>query len=158
MQSSWCRRTYYWWHLSCSDNPTLLDIKYESKRDKKGAVIVLEKPFLSASVQILFQTIFDKTFATKIFLNTMPDTMIQWSSNIAIKSICCFTFTRSCAALRAADLDWIVGPEYSLGGYIFGDSQLLRRRSLWWFKVDWGNSWRRTPSCRTTAFQLFFVF
>ena len=26
--------------------------------------------------------------------------------------------TRSCAALRAADLDWIVGPEYSLGGYI----------------------------------------
>ena len=32
--------------------------------------------------------------------------------------------TRSCAALRAADLDWIVGPEYSLGGYIFGDSQL----------------------------------
>ena len=30
--------------------------------------------------------------------------------------------TRSCAALRAADLDWIVGPEYSLGGYIFGDA------------------------------------
>ena len=27
-----------------------------------------------------------------------------------------FTETRSCAALRAADLDWIVGPEYSLGG------------------------------------------
>ena len=24
-------------------------------------------------------------------------------------------YTRSCAALRAADLDWIVGPEYSLG-------------------------------------------
>ena len=24
--------------------------------------------------------------------------------------------TRSCAALRAADLDWIVGPECSLGG------------------------------------------
>ena len=38
--------------------------------------------------------------------------------------------TRSCAALRAADLDWIVEPEYSLGGYIFGDFQLLRRRSL----------------------------
>ena len=29
-----------------------------------------------------------------------------------------FKKTRSCAALRAADLDWIVGPEYSLGGYI----------------------------------------
>ena len=27
-----------------------------------------------------------------------------------------FRRTRSCAALRAADLDWIVGPEYSLGG------------------------------------------
>ena len=27
-------------------------------------------------------------------------------------------FTRSCAALRAADLDWIVGSGYSLGGYI----------------------------------------
>ena len=26
-----------------------------------------------------------------------------------------FCFTRSCAALWAADLDWIVGPEYSLG-------------------------------------------
>ena len=42
-----------------------------------------------------------------------------------------FDDTRSCAALRAADLDWIVGPDYSLGGYFFGDSQLLRRRSLW---------------------------
>ena len=27
-----------------------------------------------------------------------------------------FYNTRSCAALRAADLDWIVRPEYSLGG------------------------------------------
>ena len=26
--------------------------------------------------------------------------------------------TRSYAALRAADLEWIVGPGYSLGGYI----------------------------------------
>ena len=30
-----------------------------------------------------------------------------------------FILTRSYAALRAADLDWIVGPGYSLGGYIF---------------------------------------
>ena len=29
-----------------------------------------------------------------------------------------FWNTRSYAALRAADLDWIVGPGYSLGGYI----------------------------------------
>ena len=27
-------------------------------------------------------------------------------------------YTRSYAALRAADLEWIVGPGYSLGGYI----------------------------------------
>ena len=29
-----------------------------------------------------------------------------------------FEQTRSYAALRAADLDWTVGPGYSLGGYI----------------------------------------
>ena len=29
-----------------------------------------------------------------------------------------FVHTRSYAALRAADLDWIVGPGYSFGGYI----------------------------------------
>ena len=29
-----------------------------------------------------------------------------------------FLKTRSCAALRAANLDWIIGPGYSLGGYI----------------------------------------
>ena len=33
--------------------------------------------------------------------------------------------TRSYAALRAAYLDWIVGPGYSLGGYILGYSQSL---------------------------------
>ena len=33
--------------------------------------------------------------------------------------------TRSYAALRAADLDWIVGPEYSSGGYILMCSQRL---------------------------------
>ena len=33
--------------------------------------------------------------------------------------------TRSYAALRAADLDWIVGPGYNLGWYILGCSQRL---------------------------------
>ena len=32
--------------------------------------------------------------------------------------MCGFNKTRSYAVLRAADLDWIVGPGYSLGGYI----------------------------------------
>ena len=36
-------------------------------------------------------------------------------------------FTRSCAALRAADLDWIVGPGYSLGRS--PDSQLSNSHS-----------------------------
>ena len=40
--------------------------------------------------------------------------------NTAFFAVISFNTTRSCAALRAADLDWIVGPEYSLGGYISG--------------------------------------
>ena len=35
---------------------------------------------------------------------------------ITLIIIMIFMITRSCAALRAADLDWIVRPEYSLGG------------------------------------------
>ena len=66
--------------------------------------------------------------------------------------------TRSCAALRAADLDWIVGPEYSSGGYIFGDFQLLRRRSLWWFKVDWGNSWLLTFLYFSRTFDILLTY
>ena len=33
-----------------------------------------------------------------------------------------FINTRSYAALRAADLDWIIGPGYSSGGYILGEN------------------------------------
>ena len=33
-----------------------------------------------------------------------------------------FIITRSYAALLAADLDWIIGPGYSLGGYILGEN------------------------------------
>ena len=36
---------------------------------------------------------------------------------VIVKNITIIT-TRSYAALRAADLGWIVGPGYSLGGYI----------------------------------------
>ena len=46
----------------------------------------------------------------------------------------CFTITRSFAALLAADLDWIIGPEYSPGRYILGCSQRLAsclRHSAW---------------------------
>ena len=38
-------------------------------------------------------------------------------------SLCLIVFcTRSYAALRAADLDWIIGPGYSSGGYILGEN------------------------------------
>ena len=57
-------------------------------------------------------------------------------------------YTRSFAALRAADLDWIVGSGHSWGGYILGCSQRLAtclRHSAWigpdltLFFTDWGS-------------------
>ena len=45
------------------------------------------------------------------------DCMNEWSV--------CFMTTRSYATLRAADLDWIIGTEYSPGRYILGCSQRL---------------------------------
>ena len=45
--------------------------------------------------------------------------------NLSSHSILIIIITRSYAALRAADLDWIVRPEYSLGEYIQGYSQCL---------------------------------
>ena len=49
-----------------------------------------------------------------------------WKTSFSHKTI---YFTRSCAALRAADLDWIVGPEYSLGGYIWSTSSWVAMRT-----------------------------
>ena len=43
------------------------------------------------------------------------DYLEQDSSLIIETDLCLFSSTRSYAALRAADLDWIVGPGYSLG-------------------------------------------
>ena len=50
-----------------------------------------------------------------------------WDKNVVIARFCgknevlfyLFLYTRSYAALRAADLDWIVGSGYSFGGYNF---------------------------------------
>ena len=41
-----------------------------------------------------------------------------------------FLNTRSCAALRAADLDLIVGPGYSLGGYILEKNHENRPKTM----------------------------
>ena len=47
---------------------------------------------------------------------------MEWTplnSNLTMQSIkVIIIITRSCAALRAADLDWIVGPGCSSGRYI----------------------------------------
>ena len=45
-------------------------------------------------------------------IDTAQDVSVLVSSSAFVCS------TRSYAALRAADLSWIVGPGYSLGGYI----------------------------------------
>ena len=45
--------------------------------------------------------------------------------SIMISKIFDITITRSYAVLRAADLDWIIGPEYRPGRYILGCSQCL---------------------------------
>ena len=50
--------------------------------------------------------------AQHLSLNYPSLTRIWKTSLIAL----CFFFTRSYAALRAADLDWIIGPGYSSGG------------------------------------------
>ena len=42
-----------------------------------------------------------------------------------------FTFTRSYAALRAADLDWIVGPGYSLGRVHSGEKPWKTNLEPW---------------------------
>ena len=47
------------------------------------------------------------------------------SHHVADAMIILIIITRSYATLRAAYLDWIVGPGYSLGGYILGCSQRL---------------------------------
>ena len=45
----------------------------------------------------------------------------KWWPRKCLESLrICLKKTRSYAALRAADLDWIVGPGHSLGRYILG--------------------------------------
>ena len=52
---------------------------------------------------------------------------VSWANHCenAMWNFQIFTSTRSYAALRTADLDWIVRPGYSWGGYILGCSQRL---------------------------------
>ena len=48
----------------------------------------------------------------------LPRAVVGFVGENNLKDSQRFYFTRSYAALWAADLDWIVGPGYSLGGYI----------------------------------------
>ena len=45
--------------------------------------------------------------------------MVRNLTNLDVQK---FLKTRSYAALRAADLDWIIRPGYSSGGYILGEN------------------------------------
>ena len=46
--------------------------------------------------------------------------------------------TRSCAALRAADLDRIVGPGYNSGGYILEKNH---EKPTWNHEKPWKSTW-----------------
>ena len=56
--------------------------------------------------------------------NSFEHTSFQSQRYLSISQKSCLfnilIVTRSYAALQAADLDWIVGPGYDLGGYILG--------------------------------------
>ena len=58
----------------------------------------------------------------------MPVELIASKAGILIALF--IIITRSCAPLRAADLDWIVGPGYSSGGYILGKTMKNQPRTL----------------------------
>ena len=47
--------------------------------------------------------------------------------------------TRSYAALRAADLDWIIGPGYSFGGYILEKNHEKPRKTMRNHEKPWNN-------------------
>ena len=54
------------------------------------------------------------------FLDALPSLKTMFKIIIDVFKI--LLPTRSYAALRAADLDWIIGPGYSSGGYILGEN------------------------------------
>ena len=55
-----------------------------------------------------------------------------------------FLSTRSYAALRAADLDWIVGPGYSFGGYMLEKNHEKPRKTMKNHEKPW-KSMKKQP-------------
>ena len=54
----------------------------------------------------------------KTLLNKLFGVLNVTQNILKMHGVCRFVTTRSYAALRAADLDWIIRPGESLGGYI----------------------------------------
>ena len=72
----------------------------------------------SAKVEPFMQKIVRKLFLEIESVKTYVRVLVKCPNSRHTSEILFFTSTRSYAALRAADLDWIVGPGYSLGRYI----------------------------------------
>ena len=51
-----------------------------------------------------------------------------------------FSSTRSYAALRAADLDWIVGPGYSLGRVYPGEKRIILLPNIMFWTGEGGRA------------------
>ena len=80
---------------------------------------------------VLYEMILIKSpLSDTLFFQCDQDRSIFWAFYLILINIFglrnyLFLGTRSYCALRAADLDWIVGPGYSSGGYTLGCSQRL---------------------------------
>ena len=91
------KKTHFWdntWPMLATSN-----IKWQ------GFIFFKHSDFFYPSHTLFFATP-EMTFPYEVFL----------LQNLTIY------YTRSYAALRAADLDWIIGPGYSSGGYILGEN------------------------------------
>ena len=73
-----------------------------------------------------------------------------WDIFVSVSTFELFIFTRSYAANRAADLDWIVLPGYSSGRYILGKNHENQPRTMkkptWKYEKPWKLTWNHEKS------------
>ena len=71
-----------------------------------------------------FLLLFSATWFSQVKNKSVTHHVREWTTTHPLQSVTQhFAQTRSYAALRAADLDWIVGPGYSSGRYILEKNQ-----------------------------------
>ena len=76
---------------------------------------------MSTNITTAYHVLFEKNWDRSFFLNMKRKVFLLWN----LFPFFTIMRTRSYAALRAADLDWIIMPGYSLGGHILGCSERL---------------------------------